>query len=139
MKKKEFYLQASVCDYLNRMYPKVIYRSDLAGIKMTIGQATQIKMIQKYRGWPDIIIYENAIFRTNKEEYFKTFCGLAIEIKCEKKDIFKKNGEPRNKHIIEQWKIIEELKRRGFMALFGIGFDHIREKIDEYLFHCLSS
>lgn len=141
MNKKEFYLQASICDYLNRFYPNILYRSDLAGLKMTIGQAMQIKMIQKYKSWPDLFIYEMAysqemIRSTNFQKYVSgegIYKGLAIEIKLRSEDIFKKNGSFRNEHVSNQSDMLKKLQRRGYKAVFGIGFEHIQKEIDDYL------
>lgn len=126
---QEFYLQVAVVDYLTKFYPDVIFRSDLAGIKMTIGQAMKIKLIQKWRGWPDIIIYENAI---TENGHF--YCGLAIELKLKRNDIYKKNNELRNeKHIKEQFEMLKKLNHRNYLAVFGMGFDDTKIKIDNYL------
>jgi len=132
MKKQEFYLQATICDYINKFYPDVLYRSDLSGIKMTIGQAKLIKLIQKYRGWPDIIIYEQAQFISDNFDFF--YQGLAIEIKNNKSDVYTKFGKLKNnKHIEEQEKMLKKLRNLGYKAIFGTGFDNIKEEIDNYL------
>jgi len=135
----EFYLQATICDYLNRIYPDVLYRSDLAGVKMTIGQAKKIKMIQQERGWPDLIIYEVSTATMEKYEILKKdstifyYLGLALEIKCENEKLYKKNGQPKSKHIEEQLKILKKLRERNYFGTFGIGFDHCKDIIDHYL------
>lgn len=127
MNNKEFYLQTTVCDYLNKKYPDVLYRSDLAGIKLTIGQATQIKLIQKWIGWPDIIIYEPSYLNHH------TYIGCAIEIKTEDERLTKKNGEWRTSHLKEQAEMLLKLNSRGFYSFFGHGIDDIVDRVDFYL------
>jgi hypothetical protein len=38
----------------------------------------------------------------------------------------------KNKHVQEQLKSLEELKRLGYAAIFGCGFNHCKSVIDEY-------
>jgi len=63
----------------------------------------------------------------------RLYHGLIIEIKKDLSQILKKSGHFKNdKHVQEQLKSLEELKRLGYAAIFGCGFDHIKSVIDEY-------
>lgn len=119
----EFELQKAVCRYLDIQFPSAPYLSDtVASLKLSIPQQARNKSIQK-SGFkcPDLLILE-----PNDTHY-----GLFIELKA--KTIYKKNGELlKNDHVEGQLKTIEDLKSRGYMATFAIGFDHAKEIIDSY-------
>ena len=67
----EYQLHKSVVNFINLKYPKAVYRSDLSGVKMNIGTIAKMSALNKWKGFPDLIIYEpNGIF-----------LGLAIELK----------------------------------------------------------
>ena len=51
-------LQIAVCNYLRAQYPKVLFNSDLSGIKLTMGQAVKAKKLRSSKGFPDLVIYE---------------------------------------------------------------------------------
>lgn len=118
----EIQLQKQVCDYIHWAYPRAMFNSDLAGIKLTIGQAVRAKTLKSERGFPDLFIYEK-----NNDHI-----GLCIELKVEGTSIFKKNGEFATPHIKEQAEVLRKLSQRGFYAVFGIGFDHAKKIIDDY-------
>lgn len=128
MKKEEFDLQCDVCRFIKIKYPDVLFRSDLAGIKMSIGQARKIKRLLNTRAYPDLHILEPAIIRGVK------YSGLCIEIKLNIEEIYKKDGELRiSKHIQEQHAMLLELRKRGYVADWGYGWENIIQKIDDYL------
>jgi len=130
MKEEEFELQCDICKFLTIKYPDVLFRSDLAGIKMTIGQAVKIKRLYNSPGYPDIHIIEPAIIRGIQ------YYGLYIEIKINIEAIYKKDGEIRiSKHIQSQHAMLLELRKRGYKAEWGYGWANIIQKIDNYLRH----
>ena len=57
-KQTEKELQKMVCEYIKLKYPNVLFNSDMAGIKLTIGQAIQSKNLRSHNGFPDLAIYE---------------------------------------------------------------------------------
>ena len=60
--------------------------------------------------------------------------GLMIELKKEGTRIFKKDGTlVADEHIREQFDMLEDLRRRGYAAEFGIGFENTKKIIDDYL------
>ena len=122
MTEKQIHIQ--VCRYLDLQYPKVIYTSDSSGVRVSIGMAKALKAI-RCKGYkiPDLIImHPNRLYH-----------GLIIEIKKDLSQILKKSGHFKNdKHVQEQLKSLEELKRLGYAAIFGCGFDHCKSVIDEY-------
>jgi hypothetical protein len=62
------------------------------------------------------------------------FHGLFIEVKTEKANPFLKNGNiSKNKHIQEQYKVLLELERKGYLAEFGVGFEGCKKIIKNYL------
>lgn len=120
---KEGVLHQQICDYLRLQYPEVIFRTDFAaGVKMTIGQASRHKRLQHSRAYPDLFIAEPR----------NGWHGLFIELKTESP--YKADGHLKsNEHLQEQYAMLKRLQERGYMATFGIGFDHARQTLDAYL------
>lgn len=125
MIKKEEILHLKICDYLRKNYPNVLFRTDFSsGMKMSPGQAAKHKKFQKSRAWPDLFIAESNNFAS----------GLFLEIKAEDVIVFKKNGKIRkNKHLIEQDKMLKELRKKGYRARFAIGYNQAIFEIQQYL------
>lgn len=122
---REHDIYVLIADYLCYQYPQVIYRFDLAAdLKLTIGQASKHKRLQRYRGYPDLFIAEP------KGKYG----GLYLEIKKAGTKIFKKDGAlVADEHIREQFDMLHDLRRKGYAAEFGIGFDATKKLIDDYM------
>lgn len=127
-KSPEASLQRQVCTYLKRKYPQVIFRSDYSsGVKLSKAQAIIHKSIQSCRAWPDLFIYAPR----------RGFHGLAIELKKDKTAIIVTMG-PRKGHLVadphiqEQYLLLKELKRLGYYAEFGVGYDATVKIIDWY-------
>lgn len=155
----ELELQAQVADYIRLRYPSVIFHSDFgSGIKLTMGQAIRQKRLNGgRRAWPDLFIAEpvkpKASCRELTEEerkeveaelgdlngiscvkYLQNRYGLFIELKREGTRIFKKDGRlVADEHIREQFDMLAELRNRGYVAEFGIGFEGTKKLIDDYL------
>lgn len=125
MIKKEELLHLKVCDYLRKNYPNVLFRTDFSsGMKMTPGQAAKHKKFQKSRAWPDLFIAESNNFAS----------GLFLELKAEDVIVFNMNGKVRrNKHLIEQDKMLKELRKKGYRARFAIGYNQAIFEIQQYL------
>ena len=122
---REAILHQQVCDYLRLRYPDVLFRTDLGGVRLTMGQAAKVKRLQGgRRAWPDLFI---------AEPRHKVYGGLFIELKATK--ITKRDGKTllSSKHLQEQSKLLNALNDRGYFARFAVGFDAAREIIDWYL------
>jgi len=122
-KKSEKVEHRQVCDYIRIQYPNAIFNTDASGIKLTIGQAVQMKKLRSNRAFPDIVVYEP------RNGYY----GLFIEMKKTGEILFKKNGEPKTEHIKEQLKMCEMLMSRRYYAMICIGFEHAKKIIDWYM------
>lgn len=125
MPKTEYKLQKHVCVYLRRQYPDVCFRSDLGGVKLgSIGYGVKLKALQDGRKWPDLFIAEPK----------GGYCGMFIEMKAQKKYLFKKDNTFReSKHIVAQVKMLEMLIAKGYCAFFAWNFDEMKKAIDDYL------
>ena len=111
-----------VCKFIKLRYPNVIFTVDTSGIRLTIGQATQMKSLRSGRGIPDLLIFEP---RGN-------YKGLFIEIK--KDSPYKKNGElKKDKHLEEQSEMLCRLNRKGYVAFFCAGVDECLIAIKDYM------
>ena len=129
MKEKDLHRQ--VCQYIRLQYPDVLFNSDLSGsMRLTIGQAKAMKSLRSNKGWPDLFIVES------KGKYHGLFIELKIEgtniIAPRKTDRF---GNPcyATEHIAEQAEMINELRKRGYSAVFACGWDEAKESIDKYM------
>jgi len=117
-------LHKQICDYLHLQYPKILFNTDMGGLKLTIGQAVQAKKLRSQNGFPDIVIYEKC--KTD------IFSALFLEVK--KETPFKKNGVlKKNAHLLEQKKLHEKLRARGFSVYFVWTFEQAKNIIDNYL------
>jgi hypothetical protein len=117
-------LSMQVSNYLKMQYPNAIFIFDLSsGGVQSIGMAMRNKRLNKWGQMPDLFIAQPN----------KTYHGLFIELKA--KDIYKKDGVTllKNEHVYLQSQMINELRKRGYSAHFGIGFDNCKRIIDEYL------
>lgn len=122
---REHDIYKMIADYLRYQYPTVIYRFDLAAdLKLTMGQASKHKRLQRYRGYPDLFIAEP------KGKY----SGLFLEIKKDGVRIFKQDGTlVSDEHIREQFDMLADLRQRGYAAEFAIGFESAKKLIDDYM------
>jgi hypothetical protein len=119
---KESDLHRQVCEYLKIQYPKVLFNTDMSGIRLTIGQAIQAKRLRSGNGFPDLMILEPR----------GAYCGLFIELK--KETPYLKSGLLKHdKHLAEQEIMISELVKRGYFATFAWKFEHCKMIIDVYL------
>ena len=116
-------LQIAVCNYLRAQYPKVLFNSDLSGIKLTMGQAVKAKKLRSSKGFPDLVIYEP---RGN-------YHALFLELKREGEKILNKKGDLKTDHLKEQEEVIQKLCVKGYLACFAVGFDEAKKIIDLYL------
>lgn len=124
--KPEQRLQNAVCDYLRAQFPNVLFMVSPSGIKLTIGQAKNLKRNQNpSKGWPDLLIMQRG----------NGICsGLFLELKPEGYQLYKKDGTLRkNEHTENQAEVHKLLHSRGYKATFATGFDQAKQIIDEYL------
>ncbi len=126
MNKDEAQLAYTISEYLTLQYPDVIFRWDLGGIKLTIGQAKILKnkLLHK-RGYPDLFIAEPR----------GKWCGMFLELKKDRGEVWLKDGKTMRKirHIQEQADMLCVLMKKGYYATFAWGWDDCRLKIDDYL------
>ena len=123
-------LQVQVADYLRLQYPDVMFHSDFgSGVKLSMGQAIKQKRQNGgRRAWPDIFIAEP------HDDLLRQKHGLFIELKKDGTKIYTKKGTlVSNEHIREQFDMLEQLRRKGYVAEFACGFDEAKEIIDNYL------
>ena len=115
----------AIVEYIKLQYPKIMFITDMSGIRLTIGQAKQAKKLRNPEtGWPDIFISEPR----------GRFHGLFIEVKDDDAKVYKKRtGSPYNEHIAKQLEVIFNLNNRGYDAYMCIGFDEAKSVIDVYM------
>jgi len=54
-------LHSQICEYLRIQYPKILFKSDMSGIRLTIGQAKKVKKLRSSNAFPDIEILEKSL------------------------------------------------------------------------------
>lgn len=117
-------LHKSICNYIKLQYPKVLFNTDLSGLKMTIGQAKQAKQLRSCSGFPDIVIY-----RSVAHPVF--YRALFLEVK--KESPFNKSGNYKTEHIKKQAELHEKLEHEGYKIYFVWSFEQAKSIIDRYL------
>lgn len=114
--------------YLKCQYPKVLFRFDLAGLNLSKAQAGMNKVLQKFRGYPDLFILE-----PKKMPDGNFVHGIFLEIKKEGTSLKRKNGNWESEHLQEQFETMQRIEQKGYLCAFAIGFDDARKLIDDYL------
>jgi hypothetical protein len=100
-----------------------LYHFDPTGLNLSKAQSGKLKAIQGGSGYPDLNVLEP------RGQHH----GLHIEIKPDGTRLFKKNGQPASEHIGNQATFLFELTKRGYFAVFAVGFDQVKETLDLYL------
>lgn len=126
---RESIIQKELCRYVALQYPTAIFNLDLSGVNLSKTQSGLAKAMRSSKGFPDFVLYEP------KGKYHALF----IEIKKEDTDLCKKKPDVHgyypyaDDHIAEQAEMIEQLKSKGYLAMFGIGLIHCIEIVDLYM------
>ena len=122
---KEDNLEEQISSYLQRRYPKTIFRFDSsASAKKSMFQAVRFKKLHGRwtKGYPDLIILEAR----------NGYHGLFIELKAVTP--YKKDGTlKKSEHLERQEAYHSLLMDRGYLAVFGVGFDAVRLIVDTYM------
>lgn len=135
--KSEEHLQQLFVQYIDNTHPDIIYNSDLSGIRLPVGLAAKVSRLRSSKSQPDISVYEP---RANAH-------GLFLELK--KDSPFKKDGTLKKQivkrynskgvlvreydHLQDQMQMLMELRKRGYVAEFGVGLKHSIEVLELYL------
>lgn len=120
-KQSEASIHLQICTYIRTQYPTVIFTSESSGTRLTMGQAVKAKKLRSGNKLPDLWILEQR----------GGFGGLFIELKAE--PIFKKDGSYKTDHIADQAQVMENLNRKGYSAMFAIGFEDAKKEVDMYM------
>lgn len=124
MRKQEERLQTAVARYIKVQYPNVVFTSESSGIRVSMGVAVQMKKQRSVHKLPDMII-----LKSNGK-----YNGLMIELKKDRKEIYKKDGSFRkSEHIEAQRDTLLKLREQGYMAVFACGFDEAKNVVDYYM------
>jgi len=121
----EFELQKAVCKYIGIKYPKVFFSSDtIAFVELSKAQQIRNFLIQKH-GFktPDLLIHEPV----------GRFHSCYIEIKVNSPFKVKHEELLKDEQIQEQENSLAELRKKGFVAEFGVGYNHCLHIIENYL------
>lgn len=112
MRNNEYHIQVAVVQWLHCQYPRALFTTSPAGLKLPIGAAMKMKRMGYRSGTPDLMIFEP------KREWH----GLFIELKTD-------DGVTSDR----QHQFRTELIERGYCSIVCFGFDHAVKTIREYL------
>lgn len=117
-------IHLSICTFIRRFYPDVVFTSDASGLRVTRGMQMLIKQTHSSRGIPDLILLHPS----------GGFHGLTMEIKSNDVVIYRRDGElVADKHIREQSEMLTRLRNVGFAAFFCCGFDRAISCFQNYV------
>lgn len=124
-KDSEYHLHKSIVQYIKLKYPALIFRSDLGGIRLTIGQAVKNKALQiDTPGYPDLFIAKAR----------HGYHGLFLELKADVSEFYTKNGMVReSQHVQDQLRMLHNLMSEGYWAGVACDFDTAIKIINWYL------
>lgn len=125
-KKEEESLSLALTKYIRYKYPSLIFRVDAsADVRLPPHLAKKVSALQGgIKKYPDRFIARAK----------KGYHGLYIELKKDREELYKKNGELRQtEHIQGQYKMLQRLEVEGYKAVFACGIDEAMQVIDEYL------
>ncbi len=122
---KETKLQMAISKYIKLQYTDVIFTAEASGIFKSRAQAGISAMQRSGSKLPDMMIDEA------RGGYF----GLRLEIKTLDKSPYLKDGRTirNDKHVQGQYKTLLRLRKKGYCAVFTIGFDDAKKTIDHYM------
>jgi hypothetical protein len=117
-------IHQSICAFIRRLYPDVIFMSDASGLRVSQGLRMQMKTLKSSRGIPDLIILHPV----------GKFCGLMLEIKTVDAPLYRRDGElVADPHIHEQSDVLMHLRDLGYAAFFVRGFDRAVSCFQNYI------
>ncbi len=108
--------QKVVVEYLRLR--RLLFTATLGGVRLSIGQASQLKRQGYSKGVPDLLIFEPK----------GVYLGLFIELKRKKV-----KGQPKGKMSPEQEVWLSELSKRKYYACVCHGADEAIETIEKYM------
>jgi hypothetical protein len=138
----EYKIYKALVVYIKAQYPHVIWRYDMSGANLSMAARTMNKAIQKSRAYPDFFLavpkFKNVI----------PYGGMYLEIKTSRDEVFNKDGSLKKKlvtkkkngviieqydHNLDQYNMLEELRRKGYYASYGFSLDGCIKQIDYYM------
>jgi len=101
-KQNEYNLSLKISSYLKYQHPKLVFKFSNDDGNLTMMQAVRRKKVNPFSGFPDF-----QLFKKNK-----SYAGLLIELKRDKSQVYKKNGEyKKNEHLKKQVAMHEKLRK----------------------------
>lgn len=117
-------LTRKICSYIKETFPHVYFFTDPSGMFQKSWDAkTQLKNNRSHHHQLDLIILHP----------MHGFHGAVIELKREGEKLLNKGEEYKTPHLKEQFTSIEHLRKQGYYAHFGIGYEKTKKLINDYL------
>lgn len=129
MKRREQDIHLAVAKYIKYQHPRVLFNSDMSGVKMGLRQSVVAKSLRSISfKMPDL-----QIMREHRGPR-KHYNGLMIEIKDpEASGVIYSKKDQFIKHADDQRLSLLMLDACDYCATFGIGTQHCMEIIETYL------
>lgn len=116
-------LHKAICKYIKYQHPKAYFLSDPSGLRMSIGMATELKATRSQHKQLDIVILEPS----------GRYHGLIIEVKKDKSEVYKKDGNfKKDKHVKAQRESMEHLRSFGYKVEYVFSLNDAITLLDNY-------
>lgn len=111
MRDREYHIQVAVVQWLRFNYPKVLFTTSPAGVKLPMPTAIKMKRMGYRSGTPDLLIFSPR----------GQFHGAFVELKTE---------DGRTSEAQEQF--IKELDDNGYATKVAFGYDDAVQWLEKY-------
>lgn len=142
IKKHEERLQKQFASYVRRQYPDLVFTSEVSGLWSGEGGGGYA-LASKLKAERSRHKHLDMFFSEARGGWF----GLYIELKDEGKEVYRKDGgfirqkgtrrvgkvDVEFDHLEEQRGAMDNLRKKGYLCFFGIGFDNCKKIIDDYM------
>lgn len=118
-------IQMEVAAYIRKNYPKVLFLSDASGIRLPMVLAKKAKSQRSYQfKIPDMFIARPV----------GGYAGMFLELKKDASSVLNKQGQIRKQqHLNDQLYALTHLRKEGYYAVFGLGYEDAIREIEFYL------
>lgn len=123
-KQTEYQLSLKIASYLKYQHSKLIFKFANDDGNLTMMQAVRRKKVNPFSGFPDFQLFKKS----------GNYAGLLIELKRDKSQVYKKNGEyKKNEHLKKQVEMHERLRKEGYKVHFCWDLEGFISILNEYL------
>ena len=120
----EYNLSLKISSYLKYQHPNLIFKFSNDDGNLTMMQAVRRKKVNPFSGFTDFQLFKSS----------GGYIGLLVELKKDKAQVYKKNGEyKKNEHLRKQVEMHEKLRKEGYNVHFCWDLKGFISILNEYL------